>query len=473
MQSISRGLRQLPVNIRLIVAGFLMIVLLMPLHGFISTWLGTLIGPLYIWKAWKEILFVLVGFLVIFQIIKDSDLRRWLFSSVLNKVILVYTLWQLFTAIFANPGSSALVMGLAINLRIVLFFMVAQILVYYWPGLKELIPKVILWPLVIVVMFGLLQMTVLPKSFLVNFGYNKDLTIAPYNTIDSQPDTLRIQSTLRGPNPLGAYLILPILMLVSWLWYHLSQKKLKSGGLITPLGLLLPISLVVLYGSHSRSAWIAMIIALAVWLFLMTPKKWKLLLAAAGSGVLLLGVLLVLAFRNTHFIQDIIFHDRANQGPVATSNSVREEAFKQGLDDFAARPLLGCSPGCAGPASFHSNSPRLSENYYLQLGQESGIIGLGLFVAVVIILGFYLYKTRQDPEAKILLASLIGLSIANLFLHVWADDTLAYIWWGYAGVWFGLQRTEEAKLVTSIVHSDKPRSPRRASRPSGRNQPKS
>jgi hypothetical protein len=35
-------------------------------------------------------------------------------------------------------------------------------------------------------------------------------------------------------------------------------------------------------------------------------------------------------------------------------------------------------------------------------------------------------------HALALLASLIGI-IANLLLHVWADDTLAYIWWGIAG----------------------------------------
>ena len=32
------------------------IVALMPVHAFVSTWLGTMIGPLLVWKSWKEIL---------------------------------------------------------------------------------------------------------------------------------------------------------------------------------------------------------------------------------------------------------------------------------------------------------------------------------------------------------------------------------------------------------------------------------
>jgi len=33
-----------------------------------------------------------------------------------------------------------------------------------------------------------------------------------------------------------------------------------------------------------------------------------------------------------------------------------------------------------------------------------------------------------------LLASLIGLIFVNLVSHAWADDTLAYVWWGLAGI---------------------------------------
>jgi hypothetical protein len=33
-----------------------------------------------------------------------------------------------------------------------------------------------------------------------------------------------------------------------------------------------------------------------------------------------------------------------------------------------------------------------------------------------------------------LFASLIGITLVNLLLYAWSDDTLSYIWWGLAGI---------------------------------------
>src|SRR5690606_19886943 len=115
-------------------------------------------------------------------------------------------------------------------------------------------------------------------------------------------------------------------------------------------------------------------------------------------------------------------------------NSGHVDSAKQAIADIQHHPILGCGPGCAGPASFHDQGGvRLSENYYLQVGQEVGVLGIVLFAAVTVVVARLLYGAREYPEAMILLATLVGLSLANLLLHVWADDTLAYVWWGAAG----------------------------------------
>jgi hypothetical protein len=36
---------------------------------------------------------------------------------------------------------------------------------------------------------------------------------------------------------------------------------------------------------------------------------------------------------------------------------------------------------------------------------------------------------------EFLLASFIGISVASLTAHAWADDTIAYIWWAIAGLY--------------------------------------
>jgi len=97
---------------------------------------------------------------------------------------------------------------------------------------------------------------------------------------------------------------------------------------------------------------------------------------------------------------------------------------------------LGDGPGTAGPASYYNQGHpvRIAENYFVQVGQETGWLGLALFLLINVGVAALLYVKRDDPLALSLFASLIGLTLINLFSHAWADDTLAYVWWGLAGV---------------------------------------
>ena len=79
-------------------------------------------------------------------------------------------------------------------------------------------------------------------------------------------------------------------------------------------------------------------------------------------------------------------------------------------------------------------SPRIAENFYLQIGQEMGWLGLALLVAVQAWVFRSLWAVRRMMLPRILLASGIGLTIVNLFSHAWADDTLGLLWWGMAGI---------------------------------------
>jgi hypothetical protein len=108
--------------------------------------------------------------------------------------------------------------------------------------------------------------------------------------------------------------------------------------------------------------------------------------------------------------------------------------MKSGLHDVLHQPF-GRGPGSAGPASVYNNHPpRIAENYYIQVAQETGWVGLLLFLLINAGVGYLLYVRRRDPLAVMLYGSLIGISFINLLSHAWADDTLAYVWWGLAGV---------------------------------------
>jgi len=191
----------------------------------------------------------------------------------------------------------------------------------------------------------------------------------------------------------------------------------------------------VLFVTYSRSAMVGLIIALGI-LIVIFERRYltrKIMVALLCLGVLSAGAFL--SVRNNYQVQNIFFHSSDSSGSRVSSNAARVSAISGGLKDISNNPLGG-GVGSAGPASLRNlkSPPKIAESYFIQIGQEVGIIGLLSFVVVNILLIIRLYKQKDDPLARALLASLIGLIFVNLVSHAWADDTLAYVWWGLAGI---------------------------------------
>lgn len=430
MQTLLKQFKQATLPIQILAAGWGLIMLLLPFHAFISTWGGTTIGPVEIWKSWKEVLLAVLVLVSLVPTFTDSKMRQALWSRWYNKLIIIYGALHIVSLLIVGNQTEPLVVGLSINLRIVSFFAVSQILFYYLKPPRRGVLAALLVPFVGVVVVGLLQMFVLPYDYLTWFGYDKNTTIAPFHTIDQQLDQLRYMSTLRGPNPFGAYLILPIVVVGDLARRYFTKDRIKSVGFsLVAIG-----GLVLLYGSQSRSAWIGFVLACGVYVLLSVPTVWQKRLVGIGVVGALVAGALAFQLRDTSFVQNVILHDNPEIGPAVTSNSARIDAFDEAVEDISERPLLGCGPGCAGPASFYDpDGIVLAENYYLQVAQEIGVLGALLFVGIVMLVARRLFELRADSLALALLASLLGLSVANVLLHVWADDTLAYVWWGLAG----------------------------------------
>jgi O-antigen ligase len=81
---------------------------------------------------------------------------------------------------------------------------------------------------------------------------------------------------------------------------------------------------------------------------------------------------------------------------------------------------------------------RVPENYFLQIGQETGWPGLTLFIMLLAAVAGALWRRRSSPLSLMLLASFVGLNLVALVSHSWTDDTLAYLWWGLAGLAVGM-----------------------------------
>ncbi|NDC22204.1 hypothetical protein EBZ57_02425 [bacterium] len=407
----------------------MIIIMVMPFHALLTVWLSSLVGHYTALRLWKELLLIVAGSGAIFLLLTDQKIRQNTLSRRIVWLILAYIalniVWGIIGFFGGDLSAKALGYGLIVNTRFLIFFLIAWAVALRTDRLRNNWQKMVLWPAVIVVVFGILQFSVLPNDFLKHFGYSVS-TIEPFETINSNSNYIRISSTLRGANPLGAYLIIPITFLAM-----LIMRGKRTWQNVT----LLIGALMALAFTFSRSAWIGTALALST-LGVMNLEGRNI----AKSNLLLLSLLLALiagsayALRSNSHFQNVVFHTEDRSVVKVSSNQNHWSATKNGVIDVAKHPL-GFGPGSAGPASSYNNGKgRIAENYFVQVGQELGWIGLVFFTVINIGVGYLLWLKRADPLALGLFASFIGITAVNMLMHAWADDTLAYVWWGLAGI---------------------------------------
>ncbi len=412
----------------------------MPFHAFLSVWASEFTGHYRLVQLWKEFLLISLYLTLLLtygyrSMVSQLERFKPLFVAIAAYFILTIY-YGLFAYLAGEVGKSALFFSLITNLRL----MAALILGYLiaTAGLGDWVkkwPRIIIIPAVVVLVFGLLQASVLPPAFLENFGYSKD-TILPYQFVDNDPEYLRVQSTLRGANPLGAYLVI---IVSTALVFILSRRIHRTRWIV--FGLL---SSTVLFYTYSRSAIIGTILSalfiIGWWLYRDPKRRYRakhfaLLITA---GILCAAAIIGWWIQRSDFVQNVVLHTDLESSSEATSNEVRRTSIESALRDVTVEPW-GRGPGTAGPASVHNNNQsRISENYYLQLAQEIGVIGLLLFLYINILIAAELWRRRNQTLALVLFSSLIGISFINLLSHAWTDSTLAYLWWGLAGIAVGM-----------------------------------
>ena len=240
-----------------------LVIVLLPFHAFLTVWLSSLLGHYTLLRLWKELLLVPIVLAALYLLLKDTALRKKLFCLWLARLIFIYSLLLLICALVAlarhHVSTKAMWYGLLVDLRYLVFFLAVLVLAAKSDLLSKNWQKILLVPAILVAAFAILQFLILPYDFLKHFGYG-DSTIPPYETINHNIQHIRVESTLRGANPLGAYLVVPICA-VSVLFFR--DKRQRANLAMLGLGLILALAF-----SFSRSAWIgaASGILIAAWL---------------------------------------------------------------------------------------------------------------------------------------------------------------------------------------------------------------
>jgi hypothetical protein len=402
------------------------------IHAPLSVYLGTKFPQeLLLVKSWKEILLFVAALLATY-IITKRHMWKELIDDWPIRFIASYGVLHLFLVAIFHQGMMASLGGLAIDLRFSMFFCLTYLLIKIAPECRKIMLIIGAAGAVVVVGFGVLQLF-LPKDILSHIGYSVD-TISPYLTVDKNPDYVRINSTLRGPNPLGVYVIIIISFIVAFFVKkrtYLTSIKQRSIFVVA-----LTVSLVVLWVSYSRSSFIGLMVALTTFMIININPKMIKKYSLPGFIVIALLCVGILLISQTSFFANVVLHDNANTGADVTSNEAHVSSIVMHIKEAVTQPL-GTGIGSTGSASVRAGNGVIVENQYLFEAREAGWLGLGLFLTIYIFILKQLYKRRQDWLSLGLFMSGVGIAIIGLLLPVWADDAVSIIWWGLAGLALG------------------------------------
>lgn len=403
----------------------------MPLHILLSTWIGTSWGILETMKVLKDVV-MFTGFLLLLTTSLKKDWFVRLLHTKLLWLIVAYGALTLLLAAIRPTDNTAEVLGVVYNTRFLVFFLYGLLLYHSvdYLRLRKHALMAVLGSALFVLVFGILQYTVIPNNALTHLGYQRSNGVLPAFFIDDKPDLERIMSTLRDPNSFGSYVIIIGSIALVMLLKKVNYRRLAAG--FTAL------SVLCLWFSFSRSAWLGftlscLMIATLVYKDKISSKQAKRVLVLGGVTVVVF-IGLVALFKNSYFIQNVVFHADKNT-VLEDPNQLRIRFWKESVSSVVHNPAGG-GPGTAGIVSIRTGSHgKLNENYYLQIASEVGVLGLLLFLAILILVGLKLYvRVTNDWLALALLASLAGLLLTNFLVHIWSNEAVAYTWWGLAGL---------------------------------------
>lgn len=393
-------------------------------------------------KSWKELLMIVAALLAGIVVYREKQWRALARDNILRVAGLYAALHVLLASAFLT-GPLATAAGLAVDLRYVLFFVLVYVLLKIAPAYKKQFLQVAAAGAIVVVGFGVMQLF-LPADILSHIGYSKD-TIQPYLTVDENPDYIRINSTLRGPNPLGAYVVIVISVLAAVVLR--GKVHLRQPRVALLIGAATLASLVVLWVTYSRSAVLAAGLAVSVVAIvsvrhLISRRLWiaGFVVLCALAGGIFLG-------RDHSFVTNVILHENREGGSATTSNDGHIESLIDGTERMLRQPI-GAGIGSTGSASLIDGTPLIIENQYLFIAHEVGWFGLVLFGALLFLLFQALWRQRQSWLGLGVLASGIGMLAIGLLQPVWVDDTVSIIWWGLAAVAIAGERGEYARKKT-------------------------
>ena len=423
---------KLSVAERLFAGALLTIAFGIIVHTPLTVWLSTMHPDLeLVLKSWKELLMGAATLLFIVLVWKKKLFTEFFHDRIIQ-IILGYAALHIVMMIAYRNDTQAMSAGLLIDLRYVLYFVLVYGAAKLLPNFRTIFLKLIFAGAAVVLGFALLQIFIAPRDVLSSLGYGTN-TIAPYLTVDDNEAYVRINSTLRGPNPLGAYAVIVFALIMAAAMKF--GRRFKNDQHVV-VGIAVAASLLMLGVSYSRSALLGLVLAIGMIIMIRAkPAMYRRLVLILGGVIVGFGAILLMA-RADPTISHIVWHDDPNGGSKIDSNAGHAESLADGTRRMIEQPF-GAGVGSTGSASLLAKKPLIIENQYLHIAHEVGWLGLGLFIWLFVEIMRRLWQRRRGALSLGVFASGCALAVVGLLLPVWVDDTVSIIWWGLAGLAVG------------------------------------
>ena len=410
----------------------------MPFHATLVIWLGSVFGGQAVLSLWKELIIAWIVLAAIVMSFKQGF--RWLLRPVNIALMCAIGFGFIGLWLTARADTSVLV-GIKTTVFPWLLCLAIQPFAsqFKWMNIRS----IILITALAVSSLAILQFLVIPTLFLQSIGYNST-TIIPFQGIQPGVDFGRSFATLGGPNQLGAFLILPAVWSLTIAISNKNRKRRYQASIIFTFIVLAMVT------TFSRSAWVGLAVAGLVVIIRAVPKSWRVLVSGIATASLLIGWKIAdyLISSTTGLYRQLLLRGEITAAGVIGSDEGHIIAFQSGIAKSLQHPL-GLGYGAAGPASKYG-SGFITENWYLQLVLELGWFG---GISWCIAVGFLIRSWWKDMshEATVLLATMSGLLVTNLFLHTFADSSLAITWWLIVGIYIGMQKVHHSKKLREKI----------------------
>jgi O-antigen ligase len=272
---------------------------------------------------------------------------------------------------------------------------------------RSQIIKAIFISATLIVLTALLDFINLPLPLTTSLSSTGSLESAHYVGL---LEIKRAQGVLAGPNALALFM-LPI--------FALSLVFFKKSAIFKAFAV---VSSLIIILTFSRSALIGLLVIVFAKIWQKSKKSIGTLKTFMFSALILL-VLVVLGvlLNKTEWGEQIISHN--------SSSSMRYEQYQRIWQQKQDICLLGRGLGTAGPSSINrldEGENHWTENVYLDIFEELGIVGIALFVLLIVTLIINIGRQNSSVN-KAAYFSLYAYAISGLFINIYT---------GQVGLWY-------------------------------------